>query len=123
MNAFTENSERAFSRQTAELFENYGRGFVRESNFYQKYFVLLLHLKPIIYDHSLAWLALFYITSSLILFFFFLVHKCLCGKYEVCVSCMAVTVVQSDLSFVYSYFLTSCIKKSEANIWHIFYTG
>lgn len=71
MNAFTENSERAFSRQTAELFENYGRGFVRESNFYQKYFVLLLHLKPIIYGHSLAWLALFYITSSLILFFFF----------------------------------------------------
>lgn len=65
MNAFTQSSERTFSRQAAELFENYGRGFVRETNFYQKYFVLLLHLKPIIYSNSLAWFALFYITSSL----------------------------------------------------------
>lgn len=71
MNAFTQSPERAFSRQAAELFENYGRGFVRESNFYQKYFVLLLHLNPIIYSRSLAWFALFYITSPLIFLFFF----------------------------------------------------
>lgn len=76
MNTFTQSSERAFSRQAAELLENYGRGFVRENNFYQKYFVLLLHLKPIIYSHSLAWFALFYITSSLIFFFFLYINVC-----------------------------------------------